>query len=387
MLGRSSLSFIHPDDQERAIDLWMECLARPGVAFRTRVRHRHLDGRWIWLELSNRNRLAEPGAGYVDCEMFDISDEMQAHEAVRASERLLRELTGSLPVGVAQFDDALRIIYANERLYGIVGAENHTDEAALMACLVDRDGFEHALRRVFVGGDVDVQIEIDRLDGGGRRKCTVSMRPLTDTDGAVTGGVLVLEDVTQKAAMQAELEHRASYDALTGCVNRHSVLDRMTEVLALRRVSGSATGIAAIFVDLDDFKSVNDNHGHAAGDALLVTIAERLRGAVRGIDLVGRLGGDEFLVVCPDVVDEDAASALADRVSRVVAEPVDVGGAIVVPTASVGVAWSGARRDIDADTLIAEADGAMYRAKHSGGTVVLFPVPDHPDDAAAPSPV
>ena len=375
MLGRSSLSFIHPDDQERAIDLWMECLSRPSVTFRTRVRHRHLDGRWMWIELSNRNLLAD--AGYVDCEMFDISEEMEAHEAVRASERLLRELTASLPVGVSQFDTERRIVYANERLYEILGAEPSTHESVLLSCVVDIEAFQQSVVEVFEGRDVNIQIEIDRLDGGGRRRCTVAMRALTDDDQIVTGGVLVVEDVTEQARMQAELEHRATYDALTGCVNRHAVLARMTQVLEERRAGGedAARGIAAIFVDLDNFKSVNDGHGHAAGDALLVTIAERLRGAVRNVDLVGRLGGDEFLVVCPDVDDEAAAAALADRIASVVAAPVHLDGAVVRPSASVGVAWTG-ERDLDADTLIAEADGAMYAAKDGGGTVVMFPVPD-----------
>ena len=126
--------------------------------------------RWIWLEFSNHNLLDDPAAGYVDCEMFDISEEMEAHELVRASEQLLRSLAGALPVGVVQFDLDRRIVYANERLYEIVGADPDTDEDTLLTCVVDSDVIEDALARLYSGDDVDIELYMDRLDGSGRRR-------------------------------------------------------------------------------------------------------------------------------------------------------------------------------------------------------------------------
>lgn len=373
LVGQTSLGFIHPDDAERAIDLWMECLSRPGVTCRTRVRHQRRDGSWIWLELSNTNLLGEADAGYVDCEMFDISQEMEAHEAVRASEQLLRRLAESLPVGVLQFDTEANVIYANQRHHDILGVEPGADSEALRSCAVEPEAFERAMASIGRGQDIDMQLQIRRHDDGERRECTLSIRTLTNDDDVVIGGVLVLEDVTEEARMRTELEHRATVDALTGCANRRTALNRLSEALTSARVSRPAGGTAVIFVDLDDFKTVNDDHGHAAGDAVLSSIGARLQRVVRGQDLVGRIGGDEFLIVCPDVEDEERAMILAQRVSAAMEAPIDVGGRSVRQTASVGVAWTGSRPAIDADALIAEADQAMYAAKDAreGGGVVV----------------
>lgn len=364
LLGQRSLDFIHPDDHDRAIDMWMECLSHPGATVRNRLRHQHRDGRWMWLEIANENRLDEAGAGFVDCEMIDISLEMEAHESVRASEQLLRRLAGALPVGILQFDLSRRILYANARLFEIFGADEGTDESTLLACVVDPANVDHAIQQVADGFDLDVEIEIDRLDGGGRRLCTLAVRALTSETGAVIGGVGCLVDVTEAASMQAELEHRATHDALTGCVNRPTVLS----VLDATLVADAGTdggGIAVVFVDLDDFKAVNDRFGHAAGDAVLAEVASRLRGVVRDVDVVGRIGGDEFLVVCHDIDDADAAFALGARAASAIAEPMTFGVSVVTPSASVGVAWSRAGSGEDVEAIVARADRAMYATKHA----------------------
>ncbi|MGK2929886.1 MAG: diguanylate cyclase domain-containing protein, partial [Acidimicrobiales bacterium] len=374
LVGQTSLGLIHPDDAERAIDLWMECLSRPGVACRTRVRHQCRDGNYIWLELSNTNLLAEEGAGYVDCEMFDISQEMEAHEAVRAREQLLHRLAEALPVGVLQFGTEGDILYANERHHAILGVEPGTGPEVLQSCAVDQGALAQVMTAIDQGQDIDMQLRIRRHDDGEQRDCTLSIRALTNDDDEVIGGVLVLEDVTEEARMRSELEHRATVDALTGCANRRTALNRLSEALTSARVSRPLVGTAVIFVDLDDFKAMNDSHGHAAGDAVLSAIGSRLQRVVRDQDLVGRIGGDEFLIVCPDVDDEATAVAMAERVSAAMEAPIDLGGSSIHQTASVGVAWTGARPTIDADALIAEADEAMYAAKKvrdaAGGVVI-----------------
>jgi diguanylate cyclase (GGDEF)-like protein/PAS domain S-box-containing protein len=369
IVGQRSLDLIHPDDHERAINMWMECLSQPGYTCRSRLRHAHRDGRWIWLEFSNHNRLDDADAGYVDCEMFDISEEMEAHEAVRASEQLLRSLAGALPVGVVQFDLDRRIVYANERLYEIVGAHRDADEDTLLTCVVDTSVVEDALARMYAGSDVDIEMYIDRLDGTGRRRCTLAMRALINGDGAVCGGVACLADITDAARMRAELEERANFDALTGCLNRSSVMSALSAMLADlgdEPAADQAGGIAVVFVDFDRFKSVNDRFGHAVGDSLLVGVASRLGGVVRTGDIVGRLGGDEFLIVCPDVVDSEEALSLGERITAAITSPLMIGAVRLAPTASVGVVWAAARRGIETGALIAEADAAMYSAKRAG---------------------
>ena len=143
----------------------------------------------------------------------------------------MRSLAGALPVGVVQFDLDRRIVYANEQLYEIVGAHPDADEDTLLTCVVDPNVVEDALARLYSGGDVDIEMYIDRLDRSGRRLCTLAMRALIDSDGAVFGGVACLADVTDAARMRAELEERATIDSLTGCLNRSSVIAALANTL------------------------------------------------------------------------------------------------------------------------------------------------------------
>ncbi|MCU1344304.1 MAG: diguanylate cyclase/phosphodiesterase with sensor(s) [Acidimicrobiia bacterium] len=360
MVGRRSLDFLHIEVQERAINAWLDVLARPGGTGRCRVRHQHRDGSWVWLEVSNRNRLDDPDGGFVDCDMADISQEMAAHEELRASEQLLRRLTEALPVGVMQLDANKHPVYLNEQAYRILGANPDAPHEVLASCAADRALINAKFKQVFQGFDVDFEMYIDRADGSGRRRCTFAFRPLTGPTGEVTGAVASITDITDAARMRNELEARATFDALTGCMNRSTVGAALTD--ALMR---SAHTTAAVYVDLDHFKMVNDKFGHAVGDTVLIAVAARLRDSVRGGDTVGRLGGDEFLVICPDITSDRDALALGERVAAALAEPLAVDGISLGTLASVGIARAQSSHT-SAEALIAEADAAMYESKRLG---------------------
>ena len=167
--------------------------------------------------------------------------------------------------------------------------------------------------------------------------------------------MLSVSDITDTVDRRADLERRATRDGLTGCLNRAAITASLRHAL-----ESESSGTGVVFVDLDDFKAVNDTLGHAAGDELLQIVADRLTGAVRERDLVGRLGGDEFLVVCPAVGDAEAVNVLAERIGAAVRQPAMIEGQPLVPNASIGVAWS---EDGDADDLVRSADEAMYAAK------------------------
>jgi diguanylate cyclase (GGDEF)-like protein len=164
---------------------------------------------------------------------------------------------------------------------------------------------------------------------------------------------------------------RATYDALTGCRNRASI---MQEIEVNVRNGARGEGNAVVFVDLDGFKSINDRVGHAAGDEVLRVAADRLRDAVRSRDVVGRMGGDEFVVLCPGVSDDATALDVAQRIASVVAGPLTVGDGTEVIALSVGVAWSPSATD-DADAIVARADEAMYAAKRAGDGVPVLARP------------
>src|SRR4051812_31668458 len=166
---------------------------------------------------------------------------------------------------------------------------------------------------------------------------------------------------------EERMRHEAVHDPLTGLANRTLLRDRLEHALARsEREEGMATGV--LFVDLDNFKQVNDAYGHAAGDAVLVELGRRLRMAVRPADTVARLGGDEFVVVC-EQVDADTALTLGGRLEAAIRQPLEVRGITHQLTASIGVALG----RTDPDALLGDADSAVYDAKAAGrGRVELF---------------
>jgi diguanylate cyclase (GGDEF)-like protein/PAS domain S-box-containing protein len=169
--------------------------------------------------------------------------------------------------------------------------------------------------------------------------------------------------IDSKRALE-DLRHNAMHDALTGLPNRVLLLDRLE--LALAQASGRGTQVAVLVCDVDRFKVVNDGLGHAAGDEVLRVVAERLMAQVRPGDTVGRFGGDEFVIVCPDVSELGSVVAIAERLGTAFAEPMRVLGTDLVATASIGIAI-GAQTDAEAAPgLLRDADAAMYRAKARG---------------------
>jgi diguanylate cyclase (GGDEF)-like protein len=234
----------------------------------------------------------------------------------------------------------------------------------------DRELLDSALRAVLNDEPVnDLErrfgVSVPHPDFATTRVCQVSLRPLTDRDGSVTGAIGCLSDITASVELRRELQIRASVDGLTGCLNRSATFELLD--IALRQPSTAGSGLAVIFVDLDHFKEINDQFGHAAGDHSLAVAAEQIRAAVRGVDTVGRIGGDEFLVICPDVPSAQAALPVARRVATSTRVSITIADEVapIQLGASIGVAWTN-RASISPDALVARADRAMYQAKQNG---------------------
>ena len=361
LLGLRTLEVTHPDDHELAIEQWLEMLGSPGLARRARLRYLKKDGSPLWVEITNTNLLDDPQHGYVLTDLADISEEMAALEEVREREQLLHRLAEALPTGVLQIDAEQQVVYANERLAGILGAPGATTVTSLLAHVLpdDRRTLEGALASVLAAGeDCDVEVRVDTGPSETGRRCLVSLRALSNAAG-ITGAVASVSDVTEAAELRVELHRQATVDPLTGALNRAAV---MTALDGLLDSQERGAGTAVVFVDLDLFKQVNDRHGHAAGDELLKVVADRLTAATGAQDVVGRLGGDEFLVVCPTVESEEEALAIAGRLEAVLHADVRLEVGTVPLSASVGLAWSDAPR-VRADDLVARADAAMYDRK------------------------
>jgi diguanylate cyclase (GGDEF)-like protein len=187
-------------------------------------------------------------------------------------------------------------------------------------------------------------------------------------DPTVAGVVTTLRDITTERRLQADLAYRASHDRLTGLANAQGFSDQLsaddTASPAVDRRGARKHIRAALFIDLDDFKIVNDTYGHRVGDELLTEVAERIKACLRADDLAARLGGDEFAVLLHDVADVDAAHEIAQRIADALATPATLGDIVVNCQASIGVAYAAGPGH--PDTLLRQADIALYNAKAAG---------------------
>jgi diguanylate cyclase (GGDEF)-like protein len=192
---------------------------------------------------------------------------------------------------------------------------------------------------------------------------TASYRPQYDTKGNVTGIIGKVLDLTERKRAEQEMEYQAYHDSLTGLANRRLFQEHLTLAIALAQ--RKRRPVAVLFLDLDHFKVVNDSLGHTLGDTLLREIATRLRTSVREGDVVARVGGDEFTIVLQELDKKEDAAVMAQRVLRIVAEPIDVDGQRLYITTSIGITVYPDDGE-DAETLLKNADSAMYRAKAVG---------------------
>ncbi|MBM7806889.1 diguanylate cyclase (GGDEF)-like protein [Geodermatophilus bullaregiensis] len=302
-------------------------------------------------------------------------EQAEAAAADRArSEAFTRALLEALPVGVVAADAEGRITLCNRvgrRWHGLAdgdvpgpaGAADPYGDVATAFDLCTPDGrplepHEVPLARVFTEGRVhDAEIAIAR-PGERLRVLRSSGALVVDGQGRPAGAVLASMDVTDQRELEARLREAALHDALTGLPNRALLLDRVE--LALRAQERDGLAAVLLYCDLDGFKGINDTLGHAAGDAALLRMATVLRGTVRPGDTVARIGGDEFVVLCPGAGTELVARALVARIERTLAAPADGGPAL---RSSTGVALS--RRGDTPDSLLRRGDAAMYEVKRS----------------------
>ena len=303
----------------------------------------------------------------------DTTELADAERALRASNRLLEALDSHAEDLVMVFgsDGGGRYISSSVRkhLGGAIEVA-HADDFYPFVHPPDRQIVDELIRRVQERPASSEQIEF-RVDVGGEvgRWHQATMTNLLD-DPDVRGFVVTLRDVHERHLAERDLQFRATHDSLTTLPDRAALQSRLEALLAESKAGGKR--IALMFCDIDHFKSINDRAGHHVGDLVLTEVAARLRSALRSSDVVGRFGGDEFVVVVPDVEDEAYALAVAERIFDTVTGPGLFEGTEVDVRVSMGVAVTG-DDCATAATLLQRADLAMYEAKAQGrGRVSLF---------------
>jgi diguanylate cyclase (GGDEF)-like protein/PAS domain S-box-containing protein len=284
-----------------------------------------------------------------------------------ANQRLSFHIDNS-PLAVVEMDNQLRLTHCSCRAIELFGwHEELCKGQSVPDLLTSGGGNQTALRAALARlcHQVEIRNQSESTHHlGAVRHCDWFNSALTDSQGHLVSIMSLVEDVTARTQAAHQLTHQAERDSLTQLYNRHAFKVRLDESLARARRSGAT--VAVLFIDLDGFKTVNDNLGHQAGDQALCDVAQRLVGLVRESDIVARLGGDEFVVLLDTEVQPGTTELLGQRILAAMGEPFVIDGVPLLLSVSIGVAERVAPLDTESGTLIELADEAMYEAKRAG---------------------
>lgn len=363
----------HPDDLDADLALVKKLITGELPNYSLDKRYLRKDGEQIWIRLTAK--LARKGDGtpwfFVSVvenihELKRIEQErLAAENALQASESRFRIAFDNIPDVVVIYDKDLRIQYINPATVSTTGLppeaflgkrESEIFPADLIA------PWQPAMHAALNEGKVQ-SVEVDVPLNPGVRNLLITCVPLRDQNGDVNEVMGITHDFTDRKRAEEATVKAALHDKLTGLPNRALLFEYSSHVFDQAARNQHEGGI--LFIDLDRFKPINDIHGHMVGDEVLKLVAQRVQRQVRKADLVFRLGGDEFLVLLPQLANSTEAAQIAQRVLNSLAEPMLIEGIEVQISGSIGISIF-PRDGMDMQSLVNAADNAMYHAKQSG---------------------
>lgn len=364
VIGASVCELLDRADLATVGSVW-DRIGRDGRV-RATIRLRHRDGTPVWLDVAGQVLQAHPRYGS-SVRLFsarEVTGEVDALEHLAESEQRWRVAFEHSPIGAALVSAAGDITLANASFAAMLGYR--ADELGRLSVAEvthpdDRELDGDKLASLLSGEQHSYTVEKRLVTAaGGLVRAQITVAAVPDRHGEVSGVIVQVQDVTQRRDAELQLADRTLHDPLTGLASRLLVQEWLAG--ALQDNQGRDVGV--LHCDLDRFKLVNDSLGHNAGDAVITEAAARLRAAVRPDDLVGRVGGDQFVVVCERVADEDELLQLASRLAAVLDEPIGIDSHLHTVTLSVGAATG--RSPDTADEVLMRAHLALRRAKLLG---------------------
>jgi diguanylate cyclase (GGDEF)-like protein/PAS domain S-box-containing protein len=360
--------YIHSDDlpavlkaiastQESAMPITLETVRC--------LRH---DGQWRTMEAEFNDMSVVGGVNGIVASLRDVTEQREAEESMRILSSAVEQSHGAVMIT----DMSGIIEYVNPRYTEITGytrAEIIGTTARLLEFSDAQDSEQRGMRECISVGDIWTVSMRGARKNGEQFWQAVSASPVLNESGLLTHIVVSIEDTSQQRAIHAQMEQLAFYDPLTGLENRRLFKDRLEQ--NIKQVRRSKGVMALLFIDLDDFKYVNDTLGHDAGDELLVVVAERLKQCVREEDIVARLGGDEFTIILANLKDGKSASSVTNKIIKALQIPIPLRAQDVSISGSIGITIA-PDDSMDPNELMRNADLAMYRAKASGRNNAQF---------------
>ena len=361
---------IHPEDRSTMRDAIYRAL-ESNSRYQLEYRIVRRDGAERWVAEHGTGVRNESGA-YVALEGFvqDITQRRQSEQALHEAERRYRSIFENAVEGIFQSTPDKGYLAVNPALARIYGYDSPQQMIAML-CDIEHQLYLDPVRRSEFLRLMNLHGQVINFESQVRQRngnvIWISENARAVRGGGADGEILFFEgtviDISQRKAYEAKIRYQATHDALTGLPNRNLLSDRLQQAILGAQRRG---GIAAVaFIDLDQFKYINDSLGHQTGDELLKVVASRLTSCMRASDTVARQGGDEFVIVLGE---QNSIAAITDTIRRlidIVAEPWNVSGLQLQITCSVGISVYPADGQ-DAETLLRNADSAMYKAKEMG---------------------
>lgn len=362
IIGKSVREVFGDESYAELRDQIQQALRGETVSFERFSNERGFTGYWQYEYVPDINREGQV-AGYYSM-VIDISDRKEAELKLKASEGLLRTIADNIPAFVSFIDLEDRYQFVNrpyESWFHLPLAEiRYQPVCSLLSGEMQQEHRVH-FKLALAGEKTEFETEINVAGKPGHYHAIYA--PQYDQNGRVMGVNTLINDISDAKAVEKQLLALARFDTLTGLPNRNQINERMEQASA--RSQRNQRLMAAMFLDVDRFKSINDTLGHHAGDEVLKEFATRLKHCIRQTDMVGRLAGDEFVIVLEGLNIQSEAQTVAEKIVHAMTTPFLIEGSHLMITTSIGVAISNARNS-NPEQMLKKADEALYQAKKAG---------------------